>query len=360
MELFTLGRGHYTEKDIQEAARAFTGWFVVRDRVPGGRRASTTTARRPSWATPGEFGRRRHPGDPARAARLRRVPLRQARSGTSSARSTRRPPALIAPLAQAFRESGYRHPGARGDDPALEPVLRPERPPAAGQEPGRVRRRDDPGARDPQADGRRPTPWPRPVRRMGQSLYAPPSVAGWDGGPAWINSTTMLARTNLALALLSDDDDALGQRLRPRGAGRAARFRRPPERCAGSSSICWSQDALRRQGPASRSSRPPTAKSPPMPRPRPARRATPDPDLARISACVTRPRTSNDGTTMTMPCLRAAATSCRSSLAASTLVAMGATTVPTFLGRSARGGRARPSRTTGSSWSCSSSAATTA
>jgi len=26
MELFTLGRGHYTEKDIKEAARAFTGW----------------------------------------------------------------------------------------------------------------------------------------------------------------------------------------------------------------------------------------------------------------------------------------------------------------------------------------------
>ncbi len=26
MELFTLGRGHYTEQDIQESARAFTGW----------------------------------------------------------------------------------------------------------------------------------------------------------------------------------------------------------------------------------------------------------------------------------------------------------------------------------------------
>ncbi len=26
MELFTLGRGHYTERDIKEAARAFTGW----------------------------------------------------------------------------------------------------------------------------------------------------------------------------------------------------------------------------------------------------------------------------------------------------------------------------------------------
>ena len=26
MELFTLGEGNYTERDVQEAARAFTGW----------------------------------------------------------------------------------------------------------------------------------------------------------------------------------------------------------------------------------------------------------------------------------------------------------------------------------------------
>lgn len=32
MELFTLGEGHYSEKDIQEAARAFTGWSFVRNR----------------------------------------------------------------------------------------------------------------------------------------------------------------------------------------------------------------------------------------------------------------------------------------------------------------------------------------
>ncbi len=30
MELFTLGRGHYTEKDVKEAARAFTGWTADR------------------------------------------------------------------------------------------------------------------------------------------------------------------------------------------------------------------------------------------------------------------------------------------------------------------------------------------
>ncbi len=31
MELFTLGVGHYTEEDIQESARAFTGWSSDRD-----------------------------------------------------------------------------------------------------------------------------------------------------------------------------------------------------------------------------------------------------------------------------------------------------------------------------------------
>jgi uncharacterized protein (DUF1800 family) len=31
MELFTLGVGHYSESDIQEAARAFTGWSFIRN-----------------------------------------------------------------------------------------------------------------------------------------------------------------------------------------------------------------------------------------------------------------------------------------------------------------------------------------
>lgn len=42
MELFTLGIGHYTEKDIQEAARAFTGWRYGTER-PNGRIVPTKT-----------------------------------------------------------------------------------------------------------------------------------------------------------------------------------------------------------------------------------------------------------------------------------------------------------------------------
>jgi len=59
--------------------------------------------------------------------------------------------------------------------------------------------------------------------RMGQSLLAPPSVAGWEGGAEWINSTAMLARDNLALGLLSQQDQALGQRLDP--ASLAAKYK---------------------------------------------------------------------------------------------------------------------------------------
>jgi len=33
MELFTLGRGHYTEDDVKEAARAFTGWSFDEDGI---------------------------------------------------------------------------------------------------------------------------------------------------------------------------------------------------------------------------------------------------------------------------------------------------------------------------------------
>jgi hypothetical protein len=32
--------------------------------------------------------------------------------------------------------------------------------------------------------------------RQGQELFAPPNVKGWDGGRTWINSTTVLERSN--------------------------------------------------------------------------------------------------------------------------------------------------------------------
>ena len=46
-------------------------------------------------------------------------------------------------------------------------------------------------------------------------LFAPPSVKGWDGGPAWLNGQTLLFRQNLALALTSTEDNRFGRRCDP-------------------------------------------------------------------------------------------------------------------------------------------------
>ena len=41
------------------------------------------------------------------------------------------------------------------------------------------------------------------LRRMNQILFYPPNVKGWPGGSTWVNSSTMLARENFANALMT-------------------------------------------------------------------------------------------------------------------------------------------------------------
>jgi hypothetical protein len=60
------------------------------------------------------------------------------------------------------------------------------------------------------------------LRQLGQDLFAPPNVKGWDGGVTWITTNTLLARYNDAEALvqgtlppLTADDFA----KKPGGAG---------------------------------------------------------------------------------------------------------------------------------------------
>ena len=50
---------------------------------------------------------------------------------------------------------------------------------------------------------------------LGQHVLFPPSVKGWDGGQAWLNGHTLLARQNLALALTSTEDLRFGRRTDP-------------------------------------------------------------------------------------------------------------------------------------------------
>jgi hypothetical protein len=38
---------------------------------------------------------------------------------------------------------------------------------------------------------------------MGQQLFQPPSVKGWDGGRAWINTATLFVRQNIVVYLVT-------------------------------------------------------------------------------------------------------------------------------------------------------------
>ena len=44
--------------------------------------------------------------------------------------------------------------------------------------------------------------------QQGQILFDPPSVKGWDGGIAWLNSATTLARMNWVVTLLNGNEQA--------------------------------------------------------------------------------------------------------------------------------------------------------
>jgi len=48
------------------------------------------------------------------------------------------------------------------------------------------------------------------TRNLGQDLFAPPNVKGWDGGLSWITTNNLLARYNQAATLVQGDLSATG------------------------------------------------------------------------------------------------------------------------------------------------------
>jgi uncharacterized protein (DUF1800 family) len=201
MELFTLGVGHYTESDVREAARAFTGWhtngrdfsFSAYAHDDG---AKTVLGKTGTWD--GSDVVRIVLDQPAAARFLVRKLYRHFVNELETPEDS-----LLEPLAERFRRSDYdildlmrtvfrsRHffseyaLKARIKSP-VEYVL------------GLIRSLE--GRMD--AEGALPV-LAQSLDGLGQTLFAPPTVKGWDGGKAWLNSATILARHNLAWRLLS-------------------------------------------------------------------------------------------------------------------------------------------------------------
>ncbi len=205
LELFTMGVGNYTERDIREASRAFTGWTndAVEFRFDRDKHDDGT---KEFLGQRGAFG-----GDdivdiilaqPVTAefvsSKLYRFFVREDLSATTKTR-----------LARVFREADYE----------LKPLL---------------------GAiflsRDFYSDPSVATQIKSPVqllvstyrklglsgaptipdfnaqsRRLGQALLYPPNVAGWSGGRTWITPATLLERGNsMRDVLFPQDSESFG------------------------------------------------------------------------------------------------------------------------------------------------------
>jgi len=209
MELFSLGIGHYTEADIREAARAFTGYEIDKG-------AGALNARKHDATDKTVFGKT----GPFKGDDIARLCLDRPACSRFIAGKLYRflvseagdpPAALLDPLAAQYRASGF------DTGKLVATILRSNHffSPAAYRAKikspvefaaGIVRGLDGTPGPLPLAEG---------LEALGQLPFAPPSVKGWDGGPAWLNAQTLLARNNLALALTSTDDARFGPRCDP-------------------------------------------------------------------------------------------------------------------------------------------------
>jgi uncharacterized protein (DUF1800 family) len=203
MELFTLGEGNYSEQDIKEAARAFTGWSIDRD-------SGTFVYRRfiHDYGTKTVLGRSGNlDGDDvldvllsqrATAEFITRKLWREFVSPDPDEAQVRR-------IATRFRDARYDIKVVLYELLASDAFYARENRGVLVKSPidlvvGTLKQFD--------MKPSEPVPFAVAAAAMGQNLLSPPNVKGWPGGEAWINSTTLLARKQFLDRLFRADDPA--------------------------------------------------------------------------------------------------------------------------------------------------------
>lgn len=221
-ELFTLGEGNYTEADIKEAARAFTGY---RTGPKGFRFASAQHDATPKtvFGKTGPFT-----GDDvidlayAQPAAGRFIPRELGKFYLSEEPLS---DAYLAPLGDWWSSTGHdlRQLTHRffGSRLFFDPAFRG----------GYIKRPVQFYLGLVQDLNINVAPYPRhslnTLRLMGEELYRPPNVRGWVGGRLWINSGTLNARRQLVETLfnsvneenLNADEQRLLVEARAQGVG---------------------------------------------------------------------------------------------------------------------------------------------
>jgi uncharacterized protein (DUF1800 family) len=198
MELFSLGEGHYTEKDVTEAARALTGWSYIPE--------DSAFVYRPGFHDDGDktilglTGQLTGEDFLAQVVRQPQASLFITGKIWNFFSGQMPSPELNQALADVLTANGN----------FFKPFLR-------------VMFRSQEFYSDDiiRNDVKSPVQWlvgsarmlqcplPPPfistaiLRGLGQDLLAPPNVKGWDGGMSWITTTTLLDRYNDAATIVN-------------------------------------------------------------------------------------------------------------------------------------------------------------
>jgi len=200
MELFTLGRGNYSEQDIKEAARAFTGWGFDLSGEFVFRKQFHDNGSKTIFGKTGNFD-----GDDVISMLLQNkqtayfITEKIFRFFVNDQPD----PAIVSKLSNIFYQSGYDigklmseiftaswfYSAANTGNKIKSPIelltgVRRILPIAFLQEEVQLLYQ----------------------RLLGQMLFYPPNVAGWPGGRNWIDSSSLMYRLRLP-QLLHDDQD---------------------------------------------------------------------------------------------------------------------------------------------------------
>lgn len=243
MELFSFGLGNYTEQDVYAAARVFTGfnWQLLGDRavttgswyayryVPGDHDATAkefTFAIYPDGGkvipsrsqTNGEqdaadlvFALARHPATGQRlATRLYKFFVNETADPD---------PALVSAMANSYLSSNY----------SIKAMLRTLFTSAQFRDPANSFQRYS-WPVEYVVKAIKETGWTgfsvasaiTPMANMGQQLFEPPDVNGWELGPGWISTSSMLARMNFGTTITANQRFNLARDAQP--------YRATPER----------------------------------------------------------------------------------------------------------------------------------
>jgi hypothetical protein len=199
LELFSMGVGNYTEHDVREAARAFTGW-------------TNDVLAYKFDAAQHDFGEKTFLGQkgPFNGDDIIRIILEQPVTGEFVAAKIYRyfvrediSPAVKAQLGRVFKQSGYQI------KPLMTRILLSKDFYSPASYATQIKSPAHLVVSTYRKMGLREMPTVPDFGRMtgglGQSLFDPPNVAGWAGGRTWITPATLLQRGNMFRDVLFPD-----------------------------------------------------------------------------------------------------------------------------------------------------------